>query len=217
MKRTNLHSGTPTSAGRRPYWAFAMALVLGLWLAFPAGSLARANNGAGINRGGDDETIGTLPILGNQGQLVLVRNLRALRPDFYLEGYYGEILATIAGFRGEARVTSELLPNGMVRLGFHGDLELSLDRGMLQVTGIQIGSSIPEAFDGAQGWAGFPDEGIGTKGVLAAGELQLPVAALDAVGSLEQSPWSFDSLSPEGQGYRFRAVSIDGLLYIGQN
>jgi hypothetical protein len=220
MNLTHRHSGPSTSAGRRPYWALALALVLGLGLAFPAGSLARASGGgggggAGVNRGGDDETIGTLPILGNQGQLLLVRNLRATRPDFYLEGNYGEILATIAGFRGTGLVTSESLPGGMVRLGFHGQLELTLDRGMLQVTGIQIGSSVPEEFGGAQAWAGFPDETDGAH-VLEVGALPLPVAALDALGVLNQTSWHFASLSPAGEGYRFSAVAVDGLLNIGQ-
>lgn len=85
-----------------------LAAALALGLAFPAFSSAVGGptNGVGFDRGGDDETIGTLPITGNHGQhLPLVRKARDTRPAFYLEGSYGDLVSTIAGFTGSGSVS----------------------------------------------------------------------------------------------------------------
>lgn len=210
-------SGSSTSSGRSWSWTPLLVAVFVLGFVFPGGPSATAGtaSGPGVNQGGDDETIGTLPIMGNQGQLLLVRRTRDVRPDFYLEGAYDEMLSTITGFTGTGRATYETLPGGRVRLGFHGQLELQLDRGLLQVTGIQIGASVPSAYRGSQAWSGFAGQVSPTR-ALRSGNFLLPVAALDAQGALDQAPWVLSAHSRTCGNYQFHAMSDAGVLYIGQ-
>ena len=214
---THQHTGFAASSGRSWLWTVLLALVFGLGLVFPAAPTAQAGttSGGGLGQGGDDETIGTLPILGNQGQLQLVRRVRDVRPDMYLEGAYDELLSTIIGFTGTGSVTYQTLPDGRVRLGFHGQLELALDRGLMQVTGIEIGASVPAAYRGAQAWAGFAGQVERTR-ALRTGDLALPVVALDALGSLDQAPWILGAQSPRQGSYMFHALAEGAVLYVGQ-
>jgi len=195
----------------------AVAFVLGAL--FPAGAVATGdtnNSGPGLGRGGDDETIGTLPIVGNHGQhLELVRHVRDVRPDFYLEGAYDELLATIIGFTGSGQVSYEPLPGGHVRLGFHGQLEVQLDRGLLQVTGIQVGTSVPEGYRAAQAWTGFAGQARSLR--LHAGDFSLPVSTLDSLGLLDQAPWVLGAQSRAHGSFLLHAFSDAGILYLGQN
>jgi hypothetical protein len=217
MTMKNRQSGPWIRPGRGWPWAILLPVAFALGLAFPAGGVANAGTapGAGAGQGGDDETIGTLPILGNQGQLLLVRRARDVRPDFYLEGAYDELLATIVGFTGSGSVTYLPLADGRVRLGFHGALELALDRGLMQATQIEVGSHVPGAFRNAQAWSGFAGQFTPTR-ALRAGEFALPVAALDAAGQLEQNPWILGARSRARGSYLFHALADGAVLYVGQ-
>jgi hypothetical protein len=207
-----------TSSGRSSSWTLLLVLAFVLGFLFPGSATATggSGNGSGVDRGGDDETIGTLPIVGNHGQqLALVRRVRDTRPDFYLEGSYGELLSTIVGFTGSGCVTYENRPGGTVRLGFHGQLELALDRNLLQVTGIQIGAFVPAAYSGARAWSGFAGLVAPTR-ALRPGDLALPVAALDGLGALDRTPWILAARSRVRGSYEFHALADAGVLYIGQ-
>jgi len=190
-----------------------VALFLGFL--FPGSAVATGHDDPGPG-GADDESIGTLPILGNQGELVLVRHSKDARPAYYLEGSYGEMLSTIVGFSGSGTVTRENLADGSVRLGFHGRIQLALDRGLLQVTGIQIGANVPAAYSGALASTAFEGR-VSPASALRQGDLALPVSALDALGALEHSPWVLAARSQTLGNYLFRAESDSGVLYVGQS
>lgn len=213
-------SGTRIDSGRSWSWTLLLGVVLALGVVFPAGSMASggAASGPDVGRGGgDDETIGTLPILGNQGQtLELVRRARDVRPDFYLEGAYDEILSTIVGFTGTGRVSFETLPSGHVRLGFHGQLEVELDRGLLHATGLQIGARVPAAYRGARASGGLAGQ-AGPLFRMRTGDLALPVTALDGAGALDPTPWVLNANSRTCGGYQFHALADGSILYIGQS
>ena len=224
----HLQSGSTTSSGRSASWTLLLAVAFVLGFVFPAapaalgggtsgtggGTTGGGTSGGGTS-GGDDETIGTLPMLGGGGQFDLVRHLNDVRPDFYLEGSFDEILSTITGYSGTGQVTMEPRPGGLVRLGFHGELELALDRSLLQVTGIQIGTSVPETFRGARAQIGIVGR-LGQRHALRAGNFKLPIAALDGAGELSQYPWVFTSRTRAQGGYQFHALADATVLYLGQ-
>jgi hypothetical protein len=191
-----------------------VALFLGFL--FPGSAVATGHDDLGPNLGADDESIGTLPILGDQDPLVFVRHTRDARPAYYLEGSYGELISTIVGLSGSGTVTRENLADGRVRLGFHGRVQLALDSGLLQVTGIQIGMNVPAAYRSGQASTWF--EGRESPAyALRQGNLALPVSALDALGALEQSPWILSAHSRTQGNYQFRAQADAGLLFVGQS
>jgi len=222
-----------TSSGRSASWTLLLAVVFVLGFVFPAapaalgggtggsgggttgGGSGGGGTGGGGTAGGDDETIGTLPILGGGGAFDLVRHLSDVRPDFYLEGSFDEILSTITGYSGTGQVTLETRPGGLVRLGFHGELELALDRSLLQVTGIQVGTTVPDTFRGARAQVGIAGS-LGPRKVLRAGNFRLPIAALDGAGALNQYPWVFTSRTRLQGGYQFHALADTTTLYLGQ-
>lgn len=220
----HLQSGSMTSSGRSASWTLLLAVAFVLGFVFPVAPAALGGgtsgsgggtSGGGGTAGGDDETIGTLPILGAGSQFDLVRHLSDPRPDFYLEGAFDEILSTIIGYSGSGKVTLENRPGGLVRMGFHGELELALDRSLLHVTGIQIGTSVPETFRGARAQVGIAGR-LGQRQALRAGNFRLPVAALDSVNALHQYPWVFTSRTRLQGGYQFHALADMTTLYLGQ-
>src|SRR5204863_2138132 len=95
------------------------------------------------NSGSDDETVGTLPIVGGNQQFDIVRRIRDSRPSFFLQGPADEAWSTIIGLSGAGKLSVETLPNGEVRLGFHGRLQLDLDQGVLNATNLQVGIYVP--------------------------------------------------------------------------
>lgn len=198
----------------------AAAFTLGMLLPGRAEATGQGGNGqstpgAGTDRGGDDETIGTLPILGNRGQLDFVRVMRDVRPAFYLEGNFDEILSVIVGCDGVGRVSVEGLPGGRSRLRFHGRVELQLDRQLMQAAGVELGTWVPATFRGARAWSGWAGQ-FTPAGTLASGCLGLPVAVLEARGSIQGHPWMFAARSALQGGYRFQAWTDAGTLHIGQ-
>lgn len=231
----HLQSGSMTSSGRSASWTLLLAVAFVLGFLFPAapaalgggtsgsgggttggGATGGGTTGGGTTSGGDDETIGTLPILGSGGQFDLVRHFSDPLPDFYLEGAFDEILSTIIGYSGTGKVTLENRAGGLVRLGFHGELQLSLDRSLLQATGIQIGSSVPDTFRGARAQIGIAGR-LGQRQALRAGNFRLPIAALDGIDALSQYPWVFTSRTRLQGGYQFHALADQTVLYLGQS
>ncbi len=225
----HLQSGQAASSGRSASWTLLLVVVSVLVLGFllPTGTRAFGGSvsgggtgggttGGGATGGGDDETIGTLPIMGAGGQFDLVRKLRDTRPDFYLEGAFDEILSTIVGYAGSGQVTLESRPGGHVRMGFHGQLQLSLDRSLLQLTGIQIGTTVPAAFRGASAQSGLPGQ-FAPIPALRTGNFVLPVAALDSVGALDRVPWALAAHSRAQGGYLFHALANGAVLTLGQS
>ncbi len=225
----HLQSGPTASSGRSASWTFLLAVVFVLGFLLPSGTSAFGGSdgtagggttgggtgGGGAAGGGDDETIGTLPILANGSPFDLVRHLRDTRPDFYLEGAFDEILSTIVGYTGSGQVTLESRPGGLVRLGFHGQLELALDRSLLQLTGIQIGTTVPTEYRGARAQIGIAGQ-LTTIRAMRSGSFMLPVAALDGIGALNQVPWVLASHSRTQGGYLFHARADTAVLYVGQ-
>lgn len=179
------------------------------------GGQANNQSSPGVGRGGDDETIGTLPILGNGGQLNLVRRMRDVRPSFYLDGHFDEILSVIAGCEGHGRVSVEPLPDGRSRLTFHGRIELRLDRQLMQAAGVELGTCVPATFGGVPAWSGWSGS-LAPLGLLRAGSFALPVASLDANGSIQASPWNFAARSARLGAYRLQAWADPIQLHLRQ-
>lgn len=172
--------------------------------AFVSPSAANAGDGGGGNPpgfvGAGDETVGTLPVVrGLHVDLPFVRGWRGDHPAFYLEGSAMELGLAIQGARGTGFVSVEVLdPKAMrLRLAFHGDVTLVLDRQRVDDLALQTGLAVPGNFGPVQatiGWGTNPPRTVR----LRTGLLALPVAALSEDGVLDQGPLQLRALGRNG-------------------
>lgn len=154
--------------------AFLMALALVVCL--PLTTASQTTNDTMYS--GDDETIGTLPMLGGNGSIGIVRNRSGVKPSLYLEGRYDEILAVLTHSQGRGLMSVESLGGERVRCVFHGRLAIGLDMNLLAMTRIQMGIHVPAAFRGQQA--------------------NLPMMAQFRAHSAEQGSYHFRSWNDEG-------------------
>jgi hypothetical protein len=137
----------------------------------------------------DDETVGTLPMVGGTDSLDFFRFLRDGRASFYLQGSLSEIQQAVVAVSGHNAVTVEFLDEtgDNVRLTFHGRVSLILDRSTVEAGGITAGVMVPTTFGAGQSqfWLGAtPSEPTG----LSAGALPIPLTSLVVRGALDQRP-----------------------------
>lgn len=111
--------------------------------------LAGASQTTGTIYSGDDETIGTLPMLDGEGSILIVRDQVATRPTLYLEGNYDEILAVLLQASGRGVMSVQSLGGDRVRCRFHGRLALGIDLSLLAMTDIQAGIQLPGSVSAA--------------------------------------------------------------------
>jgi hypothetical protein len=203
---------------------FTAVLLVGLVMPVLAGdgdSSGRGNGGPGGDTGGPgvaggDETVGTLPIVGRSTiQLPLTRTWRGDHPAFYLEGTTVELAAVITGARGRGFASIETLDasSGRVRIAFHCDVTVVLDRELLGVLGIQSGLAVPAAFGAEQVTMQWQTGGSRSTR-LRTGLLPLAIASMSADGRLEQSPLDIRSTGSDGRHGtdRFRATPSTVIL-----
>jgi len=143
-----------------------------LVVALACATIAWAGAGAG------HETIGTLPMVGGNGSIAIVRNRASVKPSLYLEGRYDEILSVLSHSQGRGLMSVESLGGERVRCVFHGRLAIGLDMNLLAMTRIRMGIHVPAAFRGQQA--------------------NLPVMAQFRAHSAEQGSYHFRSWNDEG-------------------
>ena len=195
------------------------ALLLGMLAGLSA--LARASDpGSGNDprsNGGDDETVGTLPSIGSGSQIHFVRRTNDSRPSVCLQGTLEDLTNTILHVDGSGDCSvSDVDPlHHILRLEFHGAVRFQFDRGYLHLGGVSIGLSVPGAFrDGeltAQ-WSGRSSAAV----AMHAGLYDLPLASMDALGRLTQSPLTLLANSPTQASVALSASSNGGVMVLTQ-
>jgi hypothetical protein len=144
--------------------------------------------------------VGTLPIVGGiHLDIPVVRGWRGDHPAFYLEGTPTELGVLIRGARGTGFATFEALdPQAShIRVAFHGDVTLVLDRELLGMLPIQTGVAVPASFGPRQmtiGWGTNPTRTMR----LRSGLLLLPVPSLSADRVLDQGPLRMHAFGRNG-------------------
>ncbi len=149
---------------------------------------------------GGDETVGTLPIVGRSTiQLPLTRAWRGDHPAFYLEGTSAELSALVLGARGAGFATVQTLDaqSGRIRIAFHGDVTVVLDRELLGTLPIQTGLAVPSTFGprlATMQWQAGTPRSVR----LRTGLLPLPIASMSADGRLQIAPLDVDTAGRDG-------------------
>ena len=203
LKETYGCSDQGRSSRRLAAWKAVLFTTLAS-VAFVDPSSARCaggsgGNGPGVSSGGD-ETVGTLPIVGGiHIDLPLVRGWHGNDPAFYLEGTAAELGALIRGARGAGFASVEVLDarTARLRIAFHGDVSLVLDRELTGVLPILTGLAVPGSFGPRQAtieWGTSPQRTVR----LRAGWLALPVASLSANRVLDQGPLRLHATGRDG-------------------
>jgi hypothetical protein len=168
----------------------AMAIVPSRASAFGSTDKGDGNHAADIYGGGDDETVGTLPIVLGEQTIKFRRNLNITRPSVCLEGDVNEILNSIAIVRGDTSAKLEWLDvtTYRARVTFPNDVLLGFDRLALQSANVRIGMNLPVSYAyPIQDWSGsFNSRHVAFSPALRMAEL--PVAALASSGTLDQHP-----------------------------
>lgn len=172
----------------------------------------------GVASGGD-ETVGTLPILGGvRIELPLVRGWRGDRPAFYLEGTAAELGYVIRGARGRGFATVEVLDpqSGRVRIAFHGDVTVILDRELTGVLAVQTGLAVPEGFGPRRATLEWGSSATRTVR-LHAGLLPLAVGSMSANGLLDQAPLKVRVSGQGGTVHSDAVFATPGTLILRQS
>jgi hypothetical protein len=180
----------------------AVLLTTLVSLSFVGHSAGRSGGGPGGGPGvsGGDETVGTLPIVGAiHIDLPFVRGWRGDHPAFYLEGTAAELGLMIRGARGAGFASVEVLDprTTRLRIAFHGDVTLVLDRELVGTLSVRTGLAVPQTFGPQQATIGWGTTPIRTVR-LRSGLLALPVGALSADGVLDQGPLRLHASGRDG-------------------
>jgi len=199
------HRGVPGTGWWETLVGGAVACALAAVPAIAGESGDRDGSGSGNPGGnlaaGGDETIGTLPVFGGSAiDLPLTRNWRGVRPAFTLEGSSADLASTVLGARGQGYVTVEVLDPATerLRLGFHGDVLVVLDRDLASQLPIDLGIGVPEAFGEGQALVRSTD--------WAARRVQLRPGVLPLPAVPAADPESIEDVE-----YRVRTVNENGI------
>ena len=191
--------GWPTW-GSTAWRAVLLTALVPLAFVEPSGAQGLGNGGGASISSGGDETVGTLPIVGGiHLDLPVVRGWRGDHPAFYLEGTPVELGVLIRGARGAGFATFEALDPqaSQVRLAFHGDVTLVLDRELLEVLPVQTGVAVPTSFGAREMMIGWGTNPIRTMR-LRSGLLLLPLPSLSADRVLDQGPLRLHAIGRNG-------------------
>jgi hypothetical protein len=210
--------------GRTRFGALLAGLSATLFAALPSAGSEHGHppGGGGIPTGslsvGGDETVGTLPVIGG-GQIGLpfTRGWRGLEPAFSVEGFAGDLSLVVRSAQGRGFISYEVIdaPTGRIRLAFHGDVVVSLDRELAANLPIDFGLAVPESYGSGRFVIGLVGERA-RSGRLQPGVLGLPVAALDATGLLEGTPLRIRTANAAGIRTSHTLTAADDLLILGQ-
>lgn len=216
----------PTSLGGKASWlagcvaclTAALALTATAYAGTPGGNDNTGGDAPGVSAGGD-ETVGTLPVVGGrQIALPVVRGWRGDHPAFYVEGYAYELNSIILGARGRGFASVEVvdLSTHRLRIAFHGDVTVVLDRQLTSSFPIQTGLAVPASFGQGQATVAW---GAGTSRSvrLRTGLLPLALGSMSANGSLEQGPLQISAAGSRGRSIAAAVYATPATLVVRQS
>jgi hypothetical protein len=174
-------SDHPTA--RRPIraWCSFVFVALALCAGFAVPSSGAAGGG---------ETVGTLPNTGGRGSgLDISRPFRDPSPAMFLQGPIQQINGMLLGWNGRAIITEEILDPStqIVRLTFHGDFRLDLDRLAFEQGTVAIGWTAPQTIGSVRATMLLGGRTLDT-GLVSDRTVILPVFQMDASGGLDVAP-----------------------------
>ena len=177
MKHLPMHAAERQSRNWRT--AILSAVVLCAGLAAPGRSA------------GSGETVGTLPNPGGHTSFDISRPFRDASPSFFLQGPLDRISTMVLGWTGRAVITEEVLDAATqeVRLTFHGDLRLDLDRQAFEQGFVTVGWTAPQNGGSVQAALEYGNRTLAT-GLVSQRNVVLPVLALERSGGLDVAPLS---------------------------
>lgn len=230
MKKDQSNSSSHDARGSRAVFApcslaaFALVAASTAWAGgdlrvspFIAEPNGTGNSSGDSAAGGDDETVGTLPIvLGNPG-LDLRRHLAVTRPSLCLQGNLWEVMNAIVAVRGahEADVTILDARSGFARIVLPGDALVAFDRMAITNGSVQIGMLVPNA---SAGTPGFTFQ-LGARQRFYAYPtplISLPIVELSSMGVLDQVPFHA-SIGGSSGGTAIDARTTTDVLLVRQS
>jgi len=134
--------------------------------------------------GGGDETVGTLPSVGNGPVLDIRRLGRITRPSLYIQGPIHDVLSAAVVVRGDRRVLAQPMSGGELRLVFLGDVQVGLDRQSFHVAALRVGVALPESSSALRSFASWNGQELPSWTYV----YELPIAQFEANGLLDQAP-----------------------------
>lgn len=215
--QANHHDGRP---GRGQFDSILASVAACLFAVLPA--LAAGGPGTGgeiLNPTvSGDETIGTLPVVGGgRIDLPFTRIWRGIEPAFYVEGTVADLTIAIQSARGRGFVSYEMLDSqtGRVRLAFHGNVLVAIDRELATNLPIDVGMAVPASF--GEGRIAFTRAGIRSRiAELRPGVLPLGVASMLTTGVLDQAPVRIRTVNSAGIRTSHTLAATGDLLILGQ-
>ena len=222
MKIHALDHGERPGSGR--FGKMLTGFAACLFAALPA--LAAAGDGPPGGGGGPgnptvsgDETVGTLPIIGGgRINLPLSRTWRGTAPAFYLEGTAADLTLAIQAARGRGFISLEVLDpqTERIRLAFHGNVSVALDRELATSLPIEYGLAVPTSF--GDGRIAFALRGGSSRSaVLHPGLLPVPVSSLSATHALDGAPARIRTGNSAGIHTTVTVAATADLLILGQS
>lgn len=175
--------------GRSARILAGLAVILLATLPASGGAGTPGGNGPGDHVSGD-ETIGTLPVMGGgRIDLPFTRGWRGTSPAFSLEGSAADLSLVIQSARGRGFVSHETLDSrtGRIRLAFHGNVLVALDRELAASLPVELGIAVPASFGEGRmlfAWGGSPS----WSAPLHPGILPLPLESMTTPTGMDQAP-----------------------------
>ena len=180
-------------APERPLGRWRSAILASLILC--AGFAVPSRGGAGSG-----ETVGTLPNTGGGNtSFDISRAFRDRSPAFFLEGPIDQIYDAVLGWTGRAIITQQVIDESahVVRLTFHGDLRLDLDRHAFEQGAITVGWTAPQTREAVRATMLYGARTLAT-GFVTSRNIVLPVLQMDASGGLDVAPLAILADGPQG-------------------
>jgi len=198
-----------------------LGLVGGLGVAETTGRGGNGSEGGGGSGGGwmtDEEAVGTLPTHGDEGGAPPPGMNPGSRPSFFVEGPKQAVRGLVIETVGEGFVTEEQNSSGgqeTMRLGFHGDLRVTLDASFLDdpaiVAGVQVENQVGQTIAVA-----MTDNRLLMTDVLpSTGTLVVPFDQFEDAGLLEDGVRLLTNNMHRGRDY-FGVERFAGMLDITQ-
>jgi len=180
-----------------------------------AGRSSTPPNNDERGEGTDDETIGTLPIVGGGLSIDVYRKLRDPRPAAFVEGSLVEIGNALIDAQGTGAATLQTFDDGRVRLTFHGDLVVRFDRTFVDLgTTLSFGLEMQAPILGETNL--FWHEHSRSLGALPVGALELPVSLMEQTGALDQGSLNVVTRYEYGPRVVHRFEATPELLILSQ-